>query len=62
MISKILERAVDGQRLAPSEGLELLASQDLTSLGRAADAVSRRRHPESYRTYNIDRNINYTNI
>ena len=31
-------------------------------LGRAADAVSRRLHPESYRTYNIDRNINYTNI
>jgi cyclic dehypoxanthinyl futalosine synthase len=34
----------------------------LAALGRAADAVCRRLHPESYRTYNIDRNINYTNI
>src|SRR5438477_11552254 len=32
------------------------------ALGRAADAVCRRLHPEPYRTYNIDRNINYTNI
>jgi len=31
-------------------------------LGRAADAVARRLHPEPYRTYNIDRNINYTNV
>jgi cyclic dehypoxanthinyl futalosine synthase len=28
----------------------------------AADAVAGRRHPENYRTYIIDRNINYTNI
>ncbi len=35
---------------------------DLLSLGRAADAVCRRLHPEPYRTYNIDRNINYTNV
>jgi len=32
------------------------------AIGRAADAVSRRLHPEPYRTYNIDRNINYTNV
>lgn len=44
------------------EGLELLSSNDLTGLGRAADEVTRRLHPEPYRTYNIDRNINYTNI
>src|SRR5437660_4416303 len=36
--------------------------RDLAALGRAADAVCRRFHPEPYRTYNIDRNINYTNI
>src|SRR5205814_2797223 len=34
----------------------------LAALGRAADAVTRRLHPEPYRTYNIDRNINYTNV
>jgi cyclic dehypoxanthinyl futalosine synthase len=61
-IAKILAKSVAGERLTPDEGLALLESRDLASLGRAADAVTRRLHPESYRTYNIDRNINYTNI
>jgi len=61
-ISKLLDKAVDGQRLTPDEGLQLLESSDLSALGRAADAVTRRLHPEPYRTYNIDRNINYTNV
>jgi len=62
MIHNILEKAIDGRRLTPEEGLSLLESHDLPALGRAADAVARRLHPEDYRTYNIDRNINYTNI
>jgi len=57
-----LQRAVDGRRLTPEEGLALFDCRDLPALGRAADAVCRRLHPEPYRTYNIDRNINYTNI
>src|ERR1700742_511460 len=61
-ITKILEKAVAGERLAPDEGLQLMQSHDLAALGRAADAVTRRLHPEPYRTYNIDRNINYTNV
>src|SRR5688572_19384609 len=62
MIHSILDKAVAGKRITPDEGLALLASRDLTALGRAADAVTRRLHPEPIRTYNIDRNINYTNI
>jgi len=62
MIAKILDRAAAGERIAPEEGLALLESHDLAALGRAADAVTRRVHPEPYRTYNIDRNINYTNV
>jgi cyclic dehypoxanthinyl futalosine synthase len=62
MISKLLDKAIDGRRLSPDEGLALLASHDLAALGRAADRVTQRLHPEPYRTYNIDRNINYTNI
>ena len=61
-ISSLLDKAVAGERLEPAEGLQLLESHDLTALGRAADEVTRRLHPELYRTYNIDRNINYTNI
>lgn len=62
MISSILKKAVDGQRLTPAEGLELLQSRNLTEIGAAADQVTQRLHPEPYRTYNIDRNINYTNV
>ncbi|MBX7167045.1 MAG: dehypoxanthine futalosine cyclase [Pirellulales bacterium] len=61
-LTKILDKAVAGERLSPDEGLQLLESHDLTALGQAADAVARRLHPEPYRTYNIDRNINYSNI
>jgi cyclic dehypoxanthinyl futalosine synthase len=64
---EILDKAVAGERLSPAEGLALLESHDgssvnLASLGRAADEVTRRLHPEDYRTYNIDRNINYSNV
>jgi cyclic dehypoxanthinyl futalosine synthase len=59
---EILDKAIAGERLTPAEGLRLLESHNLAALGRAADSVTRRLHPENYRTYNIDRNINYTNV
>jgi len=62
MIDRILDKAVAGERLTQEEGLALLQSHDLAAIGRAADAVTRRLHPEPIRTYNIDRNINYTNV
>ncbi len=58
----ILHRAVDGDRLSFEEGVELFRSAPLLELGRTADLVCRRLHSEPYRTYNIDRNINYTNV
>ncbi len=61
-IQSILDKAVAGERLTSEEGLRLLESHDLASIGKAADAVTRRLHPEPVRTYNIDRNINYTNV
>lgn len=61
-VDAILEKAVAGERLSPDEGLALLESHDLTALGRAANAITQRLHPEPYRTYNIDRNINYSNV
>lgn len=49
-------------RITPAEGLQLLQEADLLSLGDAANKICNRLHPENYRTYNIDRNINYSNI
>ncbi len=61
-VRDILEKSIAGERLTPSNAVTLLESHDLAAIGSAADQVTRRLHPENYRTYNIDRNINYTNI
>ena len=61
-IQPILDKAINGHRITFDEGVRLIESHDLTAIGRAADAVTHRLHPENYRTYNIDRNVNYTNI
>ena len=50
-----------GERLSTDDALSLLHSHDLISIGEAAHAVTERMHPERIRTYNIDRNINYSN-
>jgi len=61
-IDTILAKAVNGTRLTPAEGVALFECHDLHKLGRAAHTVTMRLHPEPYRTFNIDRNVNYTNV
>ena len=61
-IRNILDKSIAGERLDRAEALQLLESSDLATIGAAANEVTMRMHPENYRTYNIDRNINYTNI
>ena len=61
-VREILDKAVEGERLTSEEGIALLESHELAAIGAAADRVTRRLHPENHRTYNIDRNINYTNV
>ncbi|HEV3122803.1 MAG TPA: cyclic dehypoxanthinyl futalosine synthase [Isosphaeraceae bacterium] len=61
-VATILQRAVEGERISYGEGVTLIKEADLLSLGRAALAICKRLHPEPFRTYNIDRNINYSNV
>lgn len=61
-LTHVLDDVAAGARLETADAVRLLESHDLASIGRAAHAVTQRLHPEPYRTYNIDRNINYTNI
>ena len=56
-----VDAAASGARISEQEAVSLF-SAPLASLGAAADAVGRRLHPEPYRTFVIDRNINYSNI
>jgi len=55
------DQLASGERLTFAEARPLW-DLDLLTLGRAADAVRRRLHPEGRVTYVIDRNINYTNV
>ncbi|HEY2586102.1 MAG TPA: radical SAM protein [Tepidisphaeraceae bacterium] len=49
-------------RLTDAQAMELHARASLHDLGQWASAAAQRMHPEDYRTYVIDRNINYTNV
>lgn len=49
-------------RLTDDQALRLYRRANLRDLGRWALAAANRMHPEDFRTYVIDRNINYTNI
>ncbi|HUY12476.1 MAG TPA: cyclic dehypoxanthinyl futalosine synthase [Terriglobia bacterium] len=48
--------------ITKAQALEMLRSDDLIGLGLEADAVRQRLHPGNVITYQIDRNINYTNF
>ncbi|WP_330478001.1 dehypoxanthine futalosine cyclase [Streptomyces platensis] len=63
-LQSVLDRAAQGGRITPEEALDLYRSAPLHALGKAADAVRRRRYAgtEHIATYIIERNINYTNV
>jgi len=48
--------------LTPQEALELFASDDLVGLGMAAHQLRKKKNDPRVVTYQIDRNINYTNF
>jgi len=56
-----LDRARSGTADLPDAAV-LLQEAPLFDLGRAADTVRRRLHPDGVVTYIVDRNVNYTNI
>ncbi|MEO3755950.1 cyclic dehypoxanthinyl futalosine synthase [Streptomyces sp. B6B3] len=62
-LQTVLDRAAAGGRITADEALALYRSAPMHALGRAADAVRRRRYAgtEHIATYIIERNINYTN-
>jgi cyclic dehypoxanthinyl futalosine synthase len=51
-----------GERLTRAEALDLYVNAPTPLLGRLADEVRARRHPDGIVTYIIDRNVNYTNV
>jgi cyclic dehypoxanthinyl futalosine synthase len=60
-INRILDKSVE-ERISFDEAVLLFLKADLLDLAGAADNVCRKKHPEGVATFQIDRNINYTNI
>ncbi len=54
--------AAGDARLTPDQALDLFRGLSLPALGRWASARARHIHGPTFRTYVIDRNINYTNV
>src|SRR6187455_698884 len=62
-ISLKIDDVISGRsRLTDAQALEIYHNASLHDLGTCASAVTQRMHPQDYRTYVIDRNINYTNV
>jgi cyclic dehypoxanthinyl futalosine synthase len=61
-LTTIEQRILDGGRLSADEALHLYRQAPTYWLGRMADAVRARKHPDGHVTYIIDRNVNYTNV
>lgn len=61
-ITDLAEKVWAGERLTLEDGLRLFETEDLLLLGSLADLVRQRKHPNRIVTFNIGRNINYTNV
>ncbi|QNK56092.1 cyclic dehypoxanthinyl futalosine synthase [Paenibacillus sp. PAMC21692] len=61
-IDRILDKALRGERIGQEEGMELLASDQIEKMGRVANEIMKRRHPEPITTFVVGRNVNYTNV
>jgi len=60
-IEAILSKTISGGRLSAEEALAVYEQAGLAALGKAADTIRRRLHPDNLGTFVVDRNINYTN-
>ncbi len=61
-VETIAAKVARGERVDAAEALTLYREASTWQLGRLADAIRARRHPERLVTYIIDRNVNYTNV
>jgi cyclic dehypoxanthinyl futalosine synthase len=59
---RIADKVRAGERLERDEALDLYRRASTALLGRLADTVRERKHPDRTVTYIIDRNVNYTNV
>src|SRR5213083_3664673 len=62
IVDRIAGKVRSGERVSAGDALELYRHAPTALLGRLADGVRARKHPDRIVTYIIDRNVNYTNV
>ena len=62
MIDQLADKVRAGERVSAAEALELYRDAPTALLGRLADGIRVRKHPDGIVSYIIDRNVNYTNV
>lgn len=61
-LTEIQRKVLAGERLDFADGCRLFRQANLPELAMLADWVRQRKHPHRIVTYNVGRNINYTNV
>ena len=61
-LASLIRDVEAGARVDAAQALALYRDAPTAELGRLADALRARRHPDRVVTYIIDRNVNYTNV
>ena len=61
-VDELAKKVASGGRLSGDEALEMYTHAPTALLGRLANQVRQRKHPDGVVTYIIDRNVNYTNV
>ncbi|MBI2829067.1 MAG: dehypoxanthine futalosine cyclase [Acidobacteria bacterium] len=62
MLDELAGTVTAGVRVSPTDALELYRHAPTHLLGRLADTIRARKHPDRVVSYIIDRNVNYTNV
>jgi cyclic dehypoxanthinyl futalosine synthase len=61
-IDRILDGALQGQRLGVEDIVALYESDEIEKMGDVANRIMMKKHPDPITTFVVGRNINYTNI
>lgn len=61
-VDRILQGALQGERLQLEDVVTLFESDEIEKLGHTANQLMLRRHPDPITTFVVGRNINYTNV
>lgn len=61
-IDRILDKALQGERVNLEECVTLFESDEIEKMGHVANQIMMKHHPEPITTFVIGRNVNYTNI